>query len=63
MKEWMKKKRLEKQLKDMDRQWERSGADSWEIFAPSAYHTHTPEELKQIEEKRKATVEELLEQL
>lgn len=63
MKERMKERKQEKQLKKMDRQWERSGAGGWEVLPPSAYATHTPEEIDQMKESRMKEVEALLEQL
>lgn len=63
MKEKETKRYSEKQLKEMDRQWERSGAGSWEMFPPSVYHTCTQEEIDQMTKERKEVIEDLLDQL
>lgn len=62
-KEWREKRRREKELEEMDRRWEKSGASSWELFPPSYYYRYTPEELAKMREEKKRLIEKLTEDL
>ena len=60
---WIKKRRRERELEEMDRKWENSGASSWELFPPSYYYRYTADELEEMKKKRQQEIRDLTEEL
>ena len=52
----VRKIRFKLKLRRMDHEWYISGACGWQLFPPSFYYTHTPEEIERI---RKEALDEI----
>ncbi len=48
-KKWIEKKRWELKLKNMDFIWRLYGGYGWQLFPPSFYYKHSPEEIQREE--------------
>lgn len=49
-------------LREMDEWWYFTGANSWGLFPPSFYYTHTEEEIKRIKAETVAMLLKLIEE-
>lgn len=63
IKEFIRKRREKRKLEDMDRMWYLTGRSSWELFPPSFYYTHTPEEIKKETAELMERVHKLIDEL
>ena len=61
--EWIKERRRERELEEMDRRWEMSGASCREQFPPSYYYRYTAEELEKMKTERMENIKKLIEEL
>ncbi|CDB30648.1 MAG: hypothetical protein V8T29_02315 [Oscillospiraceae bacterium] len=46
LKKWIEKRRWKLKLERMDFIWYFYGGSSWQLFPPSYYYTHSPEEVE-----------------
>lgn len=54
---------LRRKLRQMDKWWYDMGGNSWGLFPPSFYYTHTEEEIERIATETVAEIQELINRL
>lgn len=52
-----------RKLRQMDKRWYYMGGNSWGLFPPSFYYTHTEEEVERIAAETAAEIQELINRL
>jgi hypothetical protein len=60
IKEFIKRKKQEEELRSMDMAWYLTGQSSWSLFPPSFYATHTKEEITKAAEEELKLIEAII---
>lgn len=62
MKKLFKRVRFELKMRRMDREWRMLGGPCFQMYPPSFYYRHTPEEIAEIKARDMKEMKELLKQ-